>query len=187
MFDFTAFPTLETNRLILRQIVSRDATAIFRIRGDYEVTKYNSGAAYRTIEQAEKLIMAIQKAYTDKSQVRWGISLKSHGNVIGMCGYNYWNREDHRGSIGYDLLREYWGQGIMPEALSAILDFGYTQMGLNRIEADASVYNTASIRVLQKLGFVQEGLQREQYYEGDQFHDLVLFSLIKREYQQETS
>ncbi len=183
MFDFTKFPELETERLILREIVPKDVSDLFRIRGDYEVTKYNTGKAYENVEQAAKLIEAITDGYIYKRELRWGIALKTHDQLIGMCGYNYWDRTDQRGSIGYDLARAYWGKGIMSEALRAIIRFGFTEMALHRIEADASIYNEASINVLQKLAFTQEGIQREQYFEDGTFHDLVLFALLKKDFE----
>ena len=182
LFDFGDFPVLESERLRLRQLLPSDAPSVFRIRGDYEVTKYNGGLPYRTEEQAGSLIDAIASSYHDKRSVRWGITLKSdpRSTVIGMVGYNYWIRTDFRASIGYDLARAYWGQGIMPEAVRAILEFGFTHMDLNRIEADASSQNVNSIRVLEKIGFKREGIQQEQYFEEGEFYDLVLFCLLRK-------
>jgi [ribosomal protein S5]-alanine N-acetyltransferase len=182
LFNFEAFPILETERLRLREITPDDVEGIFQIRGDYEVTRYNTGAAYSHIEQAGALIANLRSAFEDKRTIRWGITLKGDDTVIGMCGYNYWVRIDYRGSIGYDLARAYWGRGIMPEAIHAIVDFGFTRMGLNRIEADATVDNQSSIRVLEKVGFGREGIQREQYFEEGTFYDLMLFSLLRRDY-----
>ena len=182
LFDFTVFPTLKTERLILREMIPADAEAIFRIRGDYEVTKYNIGTAYDRLEQAVDLIAAMAQAYREEKEIRWGITLKTNDTVIGMCGYNYWIRRDARGSVGYDLARAYWGQGIMTEALDAVVGFGFRRMGLNRIEADADARNPASARVLAKAGFRQEGLQREQFYEDSSFNDLVLFALLRKDY-----
>jgi ribosomal-protein-alanine N-acetyltransferase len=182
LFDFSVFPQLHTQRLILREITLADTSDLFRIRGDYEVTKYNIGAAYTRLEQAHDLIEAIISSYRDHSEIRWGITLKGSSTLIGVCGYNYWIRRDYRGSIGYDLARAYWGRGIMSEAVSAIVHFGFTRMGLNRIEADADARNPASMRVLEKIGFQREGLQHEQFYDNGQFYDLVLFSLLKRDY-----
>src|SRR5690606_8869895 len=117
-------------------------------------TKYNGGLPYRSVDQAEALIEGIAAAYRDKRSIRWGITLREDPlhTVIGMVGYNYWVRQDYRASIGYDLARDYWGQGIMPEAVRAILEFGFEHMALNRIEADASIDNTKSHRVLEKVG-----------------------------------
>jgi len=182
LFDFTTFPVLNTPRLTLRQLLSSDAEAVFQIRGDYEVTKYNTGKAYTSIQEASELIAAIESSYQERSEIRWGITRKGHSEVIGMCGYNYWNRYDRRGSVGYDLARAYWGQGIMSEAVRAVVEFGFNHMELNRIEADADARNPASARVLEKIGFQREGLQREQFYDSGAFYDLVLFGLLKRDY-----
>jgi [ribosomal protein S5]-alanine N-acetyltransferase len=182
MFDFTTFPVLENERLILREIVLADAEAIFAIRGDYEVTKFNIGAPYADTARAQKLIVSMKEQYLARDEIRWGITLKPNDEVIGMVGYNYWDRKDNRGSVGFDLNRKYWRRGIMAEALRMIVVFGFDEMGLNRIEADASIHNSASINLMKSLGFVQEGVQREQYYEDGVYHDLVLLSLLRRDW-----
>lgn len=187
LFDFATFPILTTSRLILREIVPDDTPGIFSIRGDFAVTRYNIGAAYAEMARAEELIFAMTTKYQEQKEIRWGITLKSEqggdGTVIGMCGFNYWNRTDRRGSIGFDLAQAYWRRGIMREALEAILRFGFTQMDLNRIEANASAENAASIALLERLGFRNEGTQEEQYFDEGAFHDLMLFRLLRREWE----
>jgi len=183
LFHFAAFPTLETERLRLREITPGDAPAIFAIRGDYAVTRLNIGPAYRFMSEAERLIAAIAEAYRNQTELRWGITCKPDDTVIGMCGFNYWDRHDRRASVGFDLARAYWRQGIMREALQVVLHFGFVQMGLNRIEADCSAENVASAGLLQACGFVQEGRQREQYYEDEAYYDLLLFGLLRREWE----
>jgi [ribosomal protein S5]-alanine N-acetyltransferase len=84
MFDFTAFPVLENERLILREIVLADAEAIFAIRGDYEVTKFNIGAPYADTARAQKLIVSMKEQYLAGDEIRWGITLKPNDEVIGM-------------------------------------------------------------------------------------------------------
>lgn len=182
LFDFSEFPVLQSERLCLRQLVEEDAEAVMAIRGDYEVTRYNIGAAYADIAQAQGLIDNIGRMFENENSLYWGITLQPVDAVIGMIGYNYWNRVDHRGSVGFDLARAYWGRGIMPEALRTVLRFGFERLGLNRVEADASVYNFQSQRALQKVGFRQEGHLREQYHEADGYHDLLLFALLKRQF-----
>ncbi len=182
LFDFGIFPKLSTPRLNLRELTLDDAQDIFRIRSDYEVTRYNSGIAYDRIDQARDLIQAIRSAYADGAELRWGITFKNDPRVIGMCGFNYWVRHDRRASIGYDLAREFWGQGLMTEAVRAVVEFGFANMNLNRIEADADGRNPASARVLHKVGFHDEGVQREQFYENGSFYDLHLFALLRRDY-----
>jgi RimJ/RimL family protein N-acetyltransferase len=182
LFDFDVFPVLETGRLLLREITLNDADALLRIRGDSQVTRYNGGNTFTFVDEAIDLVQTMTRAYREKREIRWGITLKPVDSVIGMVGFNYWNRQDFRGSVGYDLARAYWGRNIMPEALREVVSFGFDCMGLNRIEADASAANRASVRVLEKLGFKYEGLQREQYYENGEFHDLLLYALLRREF-----
>ncbi|CAE7486379.1 yoaA, partial [Symbiodinium microadriaticum] len=145
-FDFSSFPALCTPRLMLREVQVSDAQDVFGFRGDYEVTKYNCGDAYATIAQVEGLILSQVEQFEKMQAIRWGISQLDHsgegwGPVMGMVGYNYWDRTDRRASIGLELHQFLWGKGIMTEALLAVLRFGFDQMGLNRIEAAASEYN----------------------------------------------
>ena len=183
MFDFSTFPVLHTPRLLLRELTPNDEQSVYAFRSDYEVTRLNIGAAYTSPLQAQLLIEGIRQEFEQQVAIRWGITRHDSAEVIGMCGFNYWNRTDRRASIGYDLARPAWGQGYMPEALKAMIAFGFEQMQLNRIEADCSAENVASQRVLEKLGFFKEGCSREQYFEHGRFHDLFLYSFLRREWQ----
>lgn len=187
LFDFAEFPVLQTNRLVLQEVTLEHSSNVFGFRGDFEVTKYNCGAAYTSLEQVNSLISSQIDDFNAKRSIRWGISLPNMdrsvvGPVMGMVGFNYWDRTDRRASVGFELHRELWGHGYMTEALGAVLRFGFERMGLNRIEADASVYNDKCITMLKRMGFVQEGLQREQYYENGAYHDLVQLALLRREW-----
>jgi ribosomal-protein-alanine N-acetyltransferase len=181
-FDFGPFPVLESERLILRQLVPADADAIMAIKGDVAVTRYNGGEPYTDRQQALDLIERVRTGYTSRKWLRWGLTLRPDDAVIGMIGFNHWNRADFRADVGYDLTQAYWGRGLMPEALRAVLAFGFAEMALNRVEAEADVANLASIRVLQKLGFQNEGFQLEKYYNDDTFQDIALFGLLRRNY-----
>jgi ribosomal-protein-alanine N-acetyltransferase len=114
--------------------------------------------------------------------------LKEDGVVIGSCGFYGTHPWHLRGSIGYELARPFWRQGIMSEALTAILTLGFGEMGLNRIDAVVLPENLASIRLLEKLGFCNEGLLREYENWGSKgFVDLCMLSLLKKtkKFQQE--
>jgi [ribosomal protein S5]-alanine N-acetyltransferase len=182
MFEFVKFPRLSTERMVLREITEDDVEAVYQIRSDYEVTKYNTGHPLTSYLEAKVLINNIASDYEQQASIRWGLALKVSDALVGMCGFNYWDRINKRASVGYDLARTYWGRGLMPEALHRILQFGFEEMELNRIEADCTSLNKASERVLEKVGFKHEGLQREQYFEDGQFYDLLLFSLLRSEF-----
>jgi len=181
-FDFSYFPVLHTSRLRLREMLPSDAEDMMRFRGEYEVTKYNSGVPYQDVGQARAAIEGIAEDFAVRRTLRWGITLKDEDALIGQIGYNYWARRDHRAAVGFDLARKLWGRGLMTEALHAVVQFGFERMHLNRIDADANSQNIGSLRVLTKAGFVREGLQRQQYYEDGTFHDLVIFGLLKQDY-----
>lgn len=177
---FDAFPEIETERLNLRQLVPEDAEAILRIFGDPEVTRYYDLDTYDSVDQALDLIDFFAESFEVERSIRWGIARKDDDIVIGTCGF-VWLRE-HRGEIGYDLARSEWRQGIMYEALDAILDFGFDQLGLNRIEALVMTDNAASAALLHSLGFTQEGLLRQHDFFKGAFHDMRLFSILRSDF-----
>ena len=186
---FANFPILETERCILRDVRSGDAADIFRFMSDARVTRYIGQEPMNSLEQAEKRVQSFQTYFREKTGIPWVITHRANGKVIGT--YVYWNimPENFRAEIGYILDPAWWGQGLMTEVVAATLTFGFTTMGLNSIEAQTDPSNAASSRVLEKLGFVQEGYFREYYYEPAQgkFTDKTVFSLLKSDWLKQTS
>ncbi|MFQ4140739.1 GNAT family protein [Chlorogloeopsis sp. ULAP02] len=177
---FNDFPKLETKNLILRETQLVDASAVFKIFADDEVTKFHDLETFTCLEQAQFLIERRRKRFQNKQGIRWGIARKEDNIIIGSCGYGIKN--EFQAEIGYELARVYWQKGIMIEALRAMINWGFHQLGLNRIEAMVMVENIASVKLLGNLGFVEEGILREYGFWKGQFHDLKVFSLLKREY-----
>ncbi len=183
LFDFKLMPVLTSERLELSEITRDDAEAILRLFGNVEVTRYNDVDTLTELREAGELIEFVQDRFNNRVGLRWGIHLtESPDELIGTCGYNWWTRHNRCAEIGYDLHPDYWNKGIMTEALHALIGFGFQQMSLNRIEADVTPGNDASVRVLQKLGFQEEGLLRQRGYWKGKFHDLRFFSLLREEY-----
>ena len=181
---FASFPEIETERLLLRELLPEDAPAIFRLFSDPLVTRYYDLVTYTDIQQAEELIDFFDESFELERAIRWGIERKEDGEIMGTCGF-VWLRT-HRGEIGYELHSSFWRQGYMGEALDAILDFGYTEFGLHRIEAMTMMENEGSIGLLRSLGFQQDGILREVEFFKDAFHDMRLFSLLRHEYYADT-
>lgn len=168
--------TLETERLVLRPLQKDDLETFLSIFSNPEVTRYYEVETMTGLAQAEKLLdhfIAIG---------RLGIALKESERIIGSCGIFAITQEYYSASLGYDLAREYWGRGIMTEALKTLLGFGFLSMGLNRISALTYPDNAASIRLLSKLGFRTEGIMREFGFWKGCFHDMSLHALLKREW-----
>jgi [ribosomal protein S5]-alanine N-acetyltransferase len=179
---FGVFPQLETERLILREVRPGDADDIFRIFADPEVIRYWGAAPMGSIEEAHGKIAGITTAFREKIGIRWAITRKGDDLLIGSCGHWRLIKQHMRSEIGYDLAPEQWGQGIMPEAVGAILQFGFERMGLHSVEAQIEPNNQGSRRVLEKLGFVQEGYFRENFYFDGTFTDTAVFSLLKSDW-----
>lgn len=180
------FPTLKTDRLQLCQLTPRHRKDLYEIFSDPEVIKYYDLDAFTQLSQADDLIQIFQSRFDQSLGIRWAIKLKDSKKCIGTCGFNSWNNAMHSTTIGYDLSRKYWGQGLMTEAAAAIIQTAFDGNlvcdKINRIQADTVPGNTASERVLVKLGFKQEGLRRQSAYWKNAYHDLKCFGLLKQEF-----
>jgi len=182
---FQSFPQLEARNLVLRRLQGSDSDAIFKILADNEVTRYYDEASFTAISQAGSQIEAWENGFVNKRCIRWGIARKADGGIIGSCGYYGFHPWHKRASIGYELARPFWRQGIMTEALDAILDLGFNRMELNRIEAVVMPENSASIKLLEKLGFHNEGLLKEYENWGSKgFTDLCMLSLLRKSWKE---
>lgn len=178
---FRSFPQLETRKLILRRMQISDSSAIFRILADDEVTRYYDDATFTKASQATDQIEAWENGFKNKRCIRWGIARKGERGIIGSCGYYGFQTWHMRASIGYELARPFWRQGIMTEALEAIIDLGFREMSLNRIEAVVMPDNSASIKLLEKLGFHNDGILKEYENWGSKgFTDLCMLSILRK-------
>jgi [ribosomal protein S5]-alanine N-acetyltransferase len=179
--ELETFPQLETKNLVLRRMYATDAEAVFQIFADDEITTFYDLDTFTHIDQATKLIERQADRFERKEGIRWGIARKGDNLIIGTCGYVF-VKPSFQAGLGYDLARSYWRQGLMTEALSAILRFGFERMELNRIQALVMLGNTASIHLLRKLRFEEEGILREYGFFKGKFHDLRCFSMLKKDY-----
>lgn len=172
------FPILETERLRLREIMPDDAKAIFRCFSDEEVTRYYGQGAFTTLEQAEQLIDLFAKNRLERRGIRWGIELKDRKGLVGTIGFNAWAPKHKRAEIGYELHPDYWRQGYAREAASAVLTFGFQELGLDRVGAVVFIDNEASHALLNRLGFEKEGLLRKYIHQNGKSYDTYVYSLI---------
>jgi [ribosomal protein S5]-alanine N-acetyltransferase len=182
MFDFITFPMLTTDRLILRQVVAADAPDVFIFRSDPEVQKYNS-APMKGVSEAVNLIDELQQGYQAQQSITWGITLRDEDRVLGLCSIHQWDRYHRRAEIGYDLAQSHWGRGIGTEAVGPIVQFGFRELEVHRLEAYTIIDNYASVQMLKKLGFQLEGVRRECSWEEDGlFHGSGIFGLLRHEF-----
>jgi ribosomal-protein-alanine N-acetyltransferase len=120
--------------------------------------------------------------YIQREAIRWGITLKGEDRVIGSCGFHHFGSHFRHAETGYELNRAFWGKGIMTEATSAILTYGFAELELHRVEAIIDIANERSRGLLLKLGFTYEGNLRQRYFFRDRFEDEHYFGLLKNEW-----
>lgn len=174
-------PRLETERLVLRALVPGDAAAIFAYASDPKVARYMAWEAHRSIQDAEAFLDLTMSRYESGDAPDWGIVYKGDGRLVGTSGFVEREREHARAEVGYVLDRSYWGRGLAAEALGAMISFGFTRMGLNRIEARCIAENTASARVMEKAGMVHEGTLRQREFLKGSYRDMKLYAILKGE------
>lgn len=183
MDPFTVFPVLVTDRFLLRETSVTDVRDVFDVFSDPQVTRYYNISTFTDLEQARQVVDSRRRRFENGQSIRWAIARKEDNRVIGSCGYTNWVREWRKAELGYELGSAWWNQGIMTECLGEAIRYGFRRMNLNRIEAMVMPGNDASIRVLQKLSFTEEGLLREFGIWDGKAQDLRLFSLLFREWQ----
>lgn len=179
---FTRFPELTTERLHLRQMQGDDAEALFSILSDTQVMEFYGHEPHQSLDETREMIRQTQARYASRESLRWCITLRDEARAIGTCGFHHFDEDFQRAETGYILDRAYWGKGIMTEAMSAILTYGFTEMELHRIEAIIDIANEQSKALLLKLGFTYEGNLRQRYYFRDRFEDEYYFGLLNDEW-----
>ncbi|MDF2606744.1 MAG: N-acetyltransferase [Bacillales bacterium] len=174
------FPTLETERLLLREITSNDAEGIFACFSNDLVTQFYGQETFYNIGQAEELVGFFANSYKEKRGIRWAIEIKGESGIIGTIGFNAWSPKHRRAEIGYELHPEHWRKGYTLEALSKVIQYGFNELGFTRIGAVVFTENQASNNLLTKLGFQQEGILRDYMYQNGKAHDTYVYSILNK-------
>jgi len=176
------FPTIETKRLLLRELVPTDADALYAIHSDIEGMRWYGADTMTEPSQATKLIelFASWRRLANPG-TRWGIERREDARLIGTCGLFSWNANSRSCALGFELARDAWGGRYMAETLNAVLSHGWETMQLNRIGAQVHPSNTLSLRLLIGLGFQFEGRLRQIARWNGVQHDLMQLSLLRDE------
>lgn len=173
-------PSLETDDLILRPIEAADTESYFRLCGDPEVMRGWGTAAHADPGQTEKLIAYLHDGFAKKESIRWGVVLKEQpGEIVGDVGFWRFVPARCRAEVGAKLARHLWRKSYTGQALERILRYGFEEMNLNSVEGNAEPGNAASLRMIEKLGFVREGLLREHSFNAEKgiYVDTYIYTL----------
>lgn len=182
--NFTPFPILTSERLIFREISESDVNEVFLLRSNPENMKFIPRPLLKNHKDALEHIKIIQNKINKNEGINWVICLKDNPKMIGLLGHYIINPEHYRSEIGYMILPEYHGKGIVTEAVEKLLDYGFNNLKLNSIEAIIDPSNICSERVLQKNNFVKEAHLKENICFEGIFSDSVIYSILKRNYKQ---
>ncbi len=170
---------IETDRLILRRFEMSDAPAMFdNWASDDEVTKYLTWPTHAGVSVTERILEEWVPQYEKPDCYRWAITLKENGpQPIGSIDVCHWREDGAAPEIGYCMGRRWWHQGIMSEALGAVIDFLFHQVGVRRIVARHDVNNPHSGGVMRKCGMKFEGIREKAGQNNQGVVDMACYAI----------
>jgi ribosomal-protein-alanine N-acetyltransferase len=183
---FSQFPVIQTNQLTLRKIEpEEDAADLYAFYSDPLVIRYLDWEGPSSLEESKVLIESWNRCFEEKKLIPWGICLHDCRQLIGTIMFmptrgTFEEVPLYPLTLGFDLNHDYWNKGIMTEALNAVITFAKENIGPHRIQAEVVPENSASLRVLKKLGFTEEGLLKQflKHEVSKTFLDVIVLALI---------
>jgi len=179
---FTSLPTIETERLILRKLRYSDQKDIFEYAKNPRVAEHLIWEAHKNEFDTIQFLNLVYDAYNHNNAAPWGIELKDNGNLVGTIGFINYFEKKNEAEIGYAISEEYWGMGLITEALKEVIKFGFENMKLNMITARCKPANNASFRVLEKCHFKFDGIFQKQMEIKGKLEDMRMYSLSQKDY-----
>lgn len=179
--------TLQTNRLKLREFTLDDREQLAELLNNIEITKFLAVVPHPYDEEDAEDFIELCKERAEKdprTNYNFAIEKKETNDLLGSIGVNIEKKDKKVGELGYWLGEQYWQQGYMTEALQKILELGFDQLGLRRIEAKVYPKNEASKKLLKKFDFKREGIKRkaQKSTATDKVHDEIVFGLLKENF-----
>ncbi|WP_160007427.1 GNAT family N-acetyltransferase [Nocardioides sp. AX2bis] len=175
-------PTLHTGRLRLRPLVADDADDLFALHSSRTVQRYWDAPPWEERARADQFLARCRQVAEDGTGARVAVDRADDGVFLGWCGLTRWNADYRSAALGYCFSEAAWGHGYATEAAGAVLRWAFDTLDLNRVQAETDTRNVASARVLEKLGFVHEGTQREDCVVEGVVSDSWVFGLLRRDW-----
>lgn len=174
---------LDTSRLVLRPFRHSDAADLFAVYSDPQVFRHIPIGDWKHIDEAHQRIARDINTMAAGDYIRLAVERREDSRVIGEVLLFKFDLPSGRAELGYALARSAWGCGYVFEALPPLIEFGFRELGLNRLQAVIDPRNAASLKVVQRLGFVHEGILREQYIVRGEKTDSSVWGLLRREWE----
>jgi [ribosomal protein S5]-alanine N-acetyltransferase len=175
-------PQLETSRLLMRKVTFKDLKDMYAYTSSQEVTKYVPFPPHKTLEDTRKFIDYILEQYQINKKLLWGIQLKETQKFIGTIEFVTFESAHNKAEIAYVLSEDYWEKGIMSEAATEVIKFGFQTLNLTRIQARTFKENIGSQKVLEKVGMTFEGTLRKSMFLKGKYQDINIYSILNEEY-----
>ncbi len=179
-------PTLETPRLILRPVSAADAGAVFLYASNPAVTRFTLFETHRSIDDSRWFVTDyVRSRYVSREPDPLAVALKDDPlrRMVGALGAHWVSQPNGTMELGYSLAEPYWGRGLTTEAAGAVTDHVFTEYPVERLQARVFVGNEPSGKVLERLGFQQEGVLRSLVFRRGRHWDIVMYGLVRPEWE----
>lgn len=177
MIKSNNFPILETERFVLKQCSKNDLENVYKGLSNPEVIKYY-GISFDSLEATNEQIEWFAQLEKEQTGQWWVVWSKKENQFCGAGGFNDWQKENNKAELGFWLLPEFWGQGIMREVLPKIIEYGFESMKLHRIEGFVDVRNRNCKKNIEKLGFKLEGTMQDCEVKDGEYISLDIYASI---------
>ena len=177
---FKNIKPLYTERLTLRKMQRSDVSDVYKYASDGRVTRYLLWNPHLTLGDTKRYLSYIERKYKKGEFYDWGIEYLGH--IVGTCGFTSFSIADNSAEIGYVLGSDFWGRGIAAEALKRVIEYGFCELGLNRIEGRFMSENERSLSVMKKCGMSLEGICKSKIYVKGKYRDIGICAITRAEY-----
>lgn len=179
---FSRMPELSSPRLLLRRLSREDAADFYEYARLPSVTEYLLWYPHSGMEHTRRYLALIEREYRMGMFYDWAVVLRESGKMIGTCGFAAIDSPNACGEVGYVLNPDFWGQGYAPEAVRAVMAFGFGTLSLHRIEARYILGNDRSRRVMEKCGMRFEGVRRSSLLVKGEYRDIGVCAILSSEF-----
>ncbi len=173
---------LQSTNLIIRVLTKEDSSKLFNLYSDTEVQQYTNNERLKSLSDTQKLINSWNKEVIDQDLIFLGIFSRVTKDFLGTISLFNIDRKHSYATLGFQLVKDYWGRGIMNESLNNFVKFVFEKLKLHRIETQTFIGNVRSINVLNRLGFKKEGQLRQNFLIEGKYEDSYLWSILRSEF-----
>ena len=177
---FIYIPTLNSGKIKLRRILKTDIDDVYEYASDPATSEFLLWSPHPDRSYTKRYLDHLDKKYRRGEFYDWGIEFE--GKMIGTCGFTSFSIENNSAEIGYVLNKNFWGKGIASKVARMVMEYGFIELGLNRIEAKYMVEYDSSRRVMEKCLMTSEGVLRSAIYSKNRYRDIGVYSILREEY-----